>query len=188
MKNLFFISLLLLGAAFMVDAADLVTEKGVTYKNVEIRKIAAGCVQLVHDGGKATVALDDLPENFIAALSIRQRYSLQSLVDIKVGDKVYKKTSINALGNGFVYISHLDGNSKLTLKELPGKYVATFTRKQLDAVNKVVTKKTASAAADNKSTPNKVKKTPAGKEIHIGPRGGRYYINDAGKKVYLRKN
>ena len=187
MEKLVWIGLLLL-SVWLVPAADLVTDAGKKYENVEIRKIAAGCVQIRHKGGEATIALEDLPENFIAALSIRQRYALQSLVDIKVGDKVYKKTSINALGNGFVYISHLDGNSKLTLKELPGKYVATFTRKQLDAVNKVVTKKTASAAADNKSTPNKVKKTPDGKEIHIGPRGGRYYINDAGKKVYLRKN
>jgi len=198
MEKLVWIGLLLL-SVWLVPAADLVTDAGKKYENVEIRKIAAGCVQIRHKGGEATIALEELPENFIAALSIRQRYALQSLVDIKMPDgKVYYKTSIKSLGSGFVFITHLHGNDKIPFKDLPRKYLATFTRRQLEAVNKVPEKKKASAAAapaDSKNaaaTPASAavqdEKTADGRKIYTGPRGGKYYINDAGRKVYLRKN
>ncbi len=202
-----YFAILLLSAGVTAGAADLLTESGRKYTNVEIRKIASGCVQIIADQGEATIALDELPESFIAALSIRQRYALQSLTDIVLKDgTVYRKTSINSLGSGFVFISHLDGNAKIAYKDLPEKYLSTFTRKQLEAVKQTPKKNKSlqTAAAPNTTQVNKnsaavpqnvsqINGTPSGevtkdgKIIYIGPKGGRFYINSNGKKVYIKQ-
>ena len=157
-----FLSVLAVSGVIFCQAADLTTESGKVYKNVELRKIAGGCVQIVHDKGSAAIELYDLPDNFIAALSIRQRYSLQSLADIKlVNGKTYYKTSINSLGGGFISITHLDGIDKIAFKDLPTKYVSTLTRKQIEAISKVHEPK----KEDKKSSAEvKEKKAPAVKK------------------------
>ena len=207
MNKIIFSAILVFASVWLAGAV-LTTESGKKYEDAEIRKIAAGCVQIKHRDGETAIALEELPENFIAALSIRQRYALQSLVDLKMpGGKVYYKTTIKSLGSGFVFITHLHGDDRIAFKDLPRKYLATFTRRQLEAVNKAPEKKTPPAAApagvDKNSAPATapadadknfaavpavpVEKTPDGQVVFTGPRGGKYYINDAGKKVYLRK-
>ena len=187
MKN--FYLLLAAGILFgnVLSGADLKTESGKVYKNVELRRIAGGCVQIVHDEGNATLGLNDLPESFIAALSIRQRYALQSLTDIQVKDgTIYRKTTLESLGSGYVLLNHLGGSAKVAVSDLPPKYRATFTRKQLSVLNMSPEEiKAAAKAAIGNGKPTG-EKTTDGKDIYAGPRGGRFFISSEGKKVYLK--
>ncbi|MBE6369801.1 MAG: hypothetical protein E7056_06560 [Lentisphaerae bacterium] len=168
--------------------ADLKTESGKVYKNVELRRIAGGCVQIVHDDGATTLGLSELPEQFIAALSIRQRHALQSLVDIQVKDgTVYRKTTLESLGGGFVLLNHLGGSVKVAVGDLPAKYRATFTRRQLSILNKTPEEiKAAAQAAIGTGKPTG-EKTADGKDIYVGSRGGRFFVDNDGKKVYLKR-
>ncbi len=198
MKLLLNLAVLALGSSLAV-AADLTTESGKIYRGTELRKISAGCVQIVHADGNATLMLAELPENFIAALSVRQRYALQSLCDIELANgSVYRKTTIAALGNGNVTLLHAAGTIEIPAGQLPKKYLATFTARQLAALKQPNAAPAAPASAPNPSdraasaatapaTAAATETDAAGRTIFTGPRGGRYYLNDSGKKVYLKK-
>ncbi|MBE6403255.1 MAG: hypothetical protein E7039_05990 [Lentisphaerae bacterium] len=171
----------------MLSAADLVLGNGKKYSNAEIQRVLAGCVVVLHDEGKATLLLDDLPDNFIAALSTRQRMGLQDLADVKLADgRLLRKSNILELGNGKVVLSHLEGTTAVDAKELPAKYLATFTRNQRRKLAQTVRN-----AKQEKEHPDvqmpAVERRADGKVIHTGSRGGRYYINASGKRVYLPK-
>lgn len=179
----------LVSAAFCLtaQAADLMTLSGKIYKNVDLRKASAGCVQILHDEGVAAVELNDLPESFIAALSNRQRTDLLNLIDLTLKDgTVYRKCSISGMGGGFIEITHVDGSCKIAFAALPEKIQKVFSRKQLEKIK--ASKQTAARRRSGSTFDPGGDVTTDGKKIHTGPRGGRYYINDNGRKVYLRKN
>lgn len=169
-----------------VSGADLELANGRKYCNVEVQRVLAGCVVIVHDAGKTTLELNDLPDSFIAALSSRQRMGLQDLVDLQLKDgKVYKKTSIVDLGAGKVVLSYLGGTITVAVKDLPEKYLATFTRSQLRKLKERPVNK---QKKDDPNTPAPaVERRADGKVIHTGIRGGKYYINKSGRRVYLPK-
>lgn len=178
--------LLLLAGNGMLSGADLTTISGKVYENAELHKIAAGCVQIVHDNGSATIAWDDLPESFIAALNTRQRNDLLNLADIKLKNgKLLQRCTLEFPGESLVVINHLKGSEKIKLDDLPENLVAVFSRAQIERIQG---RATAQDAGNKKSVQDKPtgEKRPDGKEIYQGPRGGRYYINDSGRKVYIR--
>ena len=173
---------LLLSLSLLVDAADLRAVGGRIYCNAEIVKVAAGHVQIVYDDGNATLSLNDLPENFIAAMSSSQRIALQNMVDLKLpSGKCYYKTSISSLENNVVKLTHLKGTVNIPFDKLPAIYRATFTRKQLASLKKVPEK----ARKIKREAVVTGERTPDNDVIYRGPRGGKYFINDLGKKVYI---
>ena len=181
MNKIFFILVLsLLSSALF--AADLTLENGSVYVQTEVKKCLAGFVYIAYEKGEAKIALNDLPENFIAALNSRQRGALRKGVDLTLADgRAFKHTSVKVMGNNSVTIKHDSGTAVVAFKDLPKKYQATFNRQQL---LKIFNDKTSAQA----NSGNIVGKTADGKIVYSGPRGGRYFINDSGKKVYLRKN
>ena len=181
-----YILFLLFLSAFSGLTADLTTESGKVYTNVELVKAAAGSVIIEHDDGSASIALDDLPDNFIAALSSRQRLAMQSLADIKFKNgKLLKKCVIDKLGDNQLVITHLKGTVTIKFDDLPAKYRALFTRKQLEMV------KSSSVKGKGSSRKGEVKptgeRTTDGRIIYVGSRGGKFFINDQGRRVYLKK-
>ena len=181
-----YILLLFAFAAFSGLAADLTTVSGKVYKNVELVKAAAGSVIIEHDKGTASIALKELPDDFIAALSPRQRMAIQSLADIKLKNgKLLKKCVIEKLGDNQVAITHLNGTVTVNFTDLPAEYRALFTRKQLEML------KSSSLKAKGSSRKGEVKptgeRTADGRIIYVGSRGGKFYINDQGRRVYLKK-
>lgn len=46
---------------------------------------------------------------------------------------------------------------------------------------------TSSSEATSTSSSNKSSTTSSGRDIQTGPRGGKYYINSSGKKVYVKE-
>ncbi len=172
------IFLFLLSSLF---SADLTLESGSVFAQTEVKKCAAGFVYIAYEKGEAKIALNDLPENFIAALNSRQRGALRKGVDLTLADgRVLKNTSVKAMGGKSVTLKHDSGTAVVAFKDLPEKYQATFNRQQL---LKIFNDKTATV-----NSGNIVGKTADGKVVYSGPRGGRYFINDSGRKVYLRKN
>ena len=178
-------------AAFMalllnLPGADLTTESGKVYKNAELLRIAAGSVLIGYDKGTASITLNDLPDNFLAALTARQRIAMQSLADIKlVNGKLLKKCVIDDLADGKVTITHLNGSVTVKFSELPPKYRALFTRRQLEMLNTSEKNKGSSRKSEPKPTGER---TEDGKIIYVGSRGGKFFINEQGKRVYLKKN
>ena len=172
------IFLFLLSSLF---SADLTLESGSVFAKTEVKKCAAGFVYIAYEKGEAKIALNDLPENFIAALNSRQRGALRKGVDLTLADgRVLKNTSVKAMGGKSVTLKHDSGTAVVAFKDLPEKYQATFNRQQL---LKIFNDKTAAA-----NSGNIIGKTADGKIVYSGPRGGRYFINDSGRRVYLRKN
>ena len=183
--NKFLLTLIGVMSVAFLSAADLETLSGTKYINVELKRAVAGCVTIEHDDGSATIMLDDLPESFIAALSSRQRASLQNLADIKLADgTVYSKCSIVMLVDNTVTITHVDGTAEIKVDQLPRCFVATFTRKQLEALKRQPTPE----LADTTSGTPTDQRTVDGRTIYVGPRGGRYYINENGTRGYIRSN
>ncbi len=180
MNKIFFILVFtLFSSAF--SAADLTLENGSVYAQTEVKKCAAGFVYIAYEKGEAKIALNDLPENFIAALNSRQRGALRKGGDLTLADgRTFKNTSVKVMGNKSLTIKHDSGTAVVAFKDLPKKYQATFNRQQL---LKIFNDKTATV-----NSGNIVGKTADGKIVYSGPRGGRYFINDSGKRVYLRKN
>ena len=185
MRNIL-IALLFTAANWTLWAADLKIGSGTVYKNAELRKIAAGCVQIEHDNGTALIAWEDLPDAFIAALSTRQRRELLSLADItlKNGRRLQRCTLV-FIGNSQVEINHLHGTEKVALSDLPGKLISVLSRSQLEkAVAPPGRKAVGSKNGDRIKDTGR--KRPDGKTIYQGPKGGLYYINDDGRKVYIK--
>jgi hypothetical protein len=158
-----------------LSGADLTTESGRVYKNVEVLRCVAGCVQIRHDGGTVNLDWENLPDGFIAALSARQRTELQEFADLTLlNGKVLRKAVISSMGEGYVVFLHLDGKIRVLEKALPKRFLASMTRKQLEDMRR--------KKSDGK--PIALEITPDGKKVYQGKRGGRYYIEN-GRKVYL---
>ena len=173
----FFLCLALCGA-------DLTLADGSVYLNAEIKSCSAGFVLLIHDKGEAKIALEQLPENFIVALSSRQRNSLRNNSDIKFADgRIYKNCTVKSMGLNKVTVKHSQGTVDIPFNELPKYYRATFDNKMLARIR--ADKTSASSAA---KTAEIIGKTAKGDIVYAGPRGGRYYINESNRKVYLRKD
>lgn len=186
LKQKFLLLAAMICGAGALCGADLTTENGKLFKGVEMRKISAGKVHIRHDQGTAVLVLEELPDNFLAALSVRQRFALQSRVDIKLKDgTTYLATSIITLENKKVTIAHRQGTATIPMDQLPAKYLATFTSKQMQALTGIIP----AWAQNNKKSAYPAVKTytdSQGRTIYEGPRGGKYYINDTGKRVYIR--
>ena len=166
-----------LGMAILMElaGADLVTGSGKVYKNVEVVRCVAGCVQIRHDDGMVNLDWENLPDGFIAALPAKQRESLQEFADLTLANgKVLRKAVISSMGEGYVIFLHLDGRTRVPEKALPKRFLASMTRKQLEDMRK--------KKSDDK--PIALEITADGKKVYQGRRGGRYYIEN-GKKVYL---
>ena len=178
------LSCLMLIVALKLAGADLKTVSGRLYRNVEVMKINAGYVHIEHDKGNAAIALNDLPDNFIAALNTHQRKALQSMADIKLkNNTVYRRCTIDSLGNGFINVVYSKGSAKIHYKDLPDKYLATFTRRQLALLHKVP----APAKKPKPRITATSERTEEGRIVYLGPRGGKFYIDESGKRVYLPK-
>ena len=169
-------------ACFIISAADLTLTDGTVYTQAEVKKCAAGFVNILHEKGEAEIALEKLPENFIVALSSRQRNALRKGADIKLADgTLYKNCTVNSMGKNLLTIKHAQGVLEIAFNDLPEYYRATFTRSQLMKISG----DKSSAVGKNASV---IGKTADGKTVYRGPRGGRYYLNTNGRKVYLRKD
>ena len=173
--------LMCLLCAFSGTAADLTLADGRVFKQAELKKCANGFAVIQYEAGEAHIALNDLPENFISALNSRQRNALRKGADLVMADgKVYKGCVVKSMGNNALTVKHSEGVVVLQFKDLPRKYQATFSAKQLLLI--------ANDGTTLEITGNVIGKTSTGKIVYSGPRGGRYFINDAGKRVYLRKD
>lgn len=177
----FIILSLLFVIATMVNAADLTTLDGKVYKYSEVKKCAAGFVYVLYEKGEVKIDLQNLPENFIAALSSRQRNALRKGADLQLADgKFYKNCNVTAMGNNSVTFSHDQGTVTVPFNKLSKNYQATFNHRQIAVIT------------GKKSTPiaggSILGKTADGKIVYSGIRGGRYYNNRNGKKVYLRRD
>ena len=110
-----------------------------------------------------------------------------NLIDITLKDgTVYRKCSISGMGGGSIEITHVDGSCKISFAALPEKIQKVFSRKQLEKIK--ASKQTSARRRSGSTLDPGGDVTADGKKIHTGPRGGRYYVNDNGRKVYLRKN
>ncbi len=63
-----------------LSALDVKTKSGKEYKDVEINRISSSGITIMHEGGSATVPLNDLSDEFIAALTKAQRAQLEKVV------------------------------------------------------------------------------------------------------------
>lgn len=170
---------LLLG--FGVFAADLTLPDGRVFKHTEIKSCMSGFVVIEYENGEGRIALNDLPENFIAALNTRQRSALRNGADLHFSDgRVYKNCIVKKMGNNALTLKHNDGTAVVPFKDLPRNYQALFTAKQLSSI---ANSKTTAVSAGKV-----IGKTTNGKIVYTGPRGGRYVITDAGRKRYLSKD
>ena len=175
--NKFIVGIAAMIALFELMGADLTTSAGKVYKNVEVQRCVAGCVQIRHDDGMANLDWESLPDGFIAALPAAQREELQAFADLTLANgKVLRKAVIASMGEGYIIFLHLEGRTRVPEKALPGKFAASMTRKQLETMRK--------KKADDK--PLALEMTPDGKPVYRGKRGGRYYIEN-GRRVYLPK-
>lgn len=169
---------------FTASAADLTLADGTVYANAELKKCAGGFIHVLHEKGEAKIALENIPENFIAALSSRQRNALRNGADIKLADGlVYKNCTVQSMGKNILTVKHAQGTLEISFSELPAYYRATFNRSQLAKISG-----TPSAVADSVAKNNAIGKTANGQLVYTGPRGGRYYFNERGRKVYLKKD
>lgn len=158
-----------------LPAADLTTETGRTYLNVEVLRCVAGCVQIRHDNGMANLDWNDLPDIFIAALSNKQRENLQEFADLTLANgRVLQKACVVSLSYGHAIFLHTGGRTRVPVKALPRKFIVSLTRKQYDLLHKKKVDK----------QPAVVEVTADGRTVYRGSRGGRYYL-DNGRKVYL---
>ena len=158
-----------------LSGADLTVESGRVYKNVEVLRCVAGCVQIRHDDGTVNLDWETLPDGFIAALPAKQRESLQEFADLTLPNgKVLRKAVISSMGEGYVVFLHLDGRTRVPEKALPKRFFASMTRKQLENMRR----------KKSDDQPIALEITADGKKVYKGKRGGRYYIEN-GKKVYL---
>ena len=158
-----------------LSGADLTVESGRVYKNVEVLRCVAGCVQIRHDDGTVNLDWETLPDGFIAALPAKQRESLQEFADLTLPNgKVLRKAVISSMGEGYVVFLHLDGRTRVPEKALPKRFFASMTRKQLENMRR----------KKSDDQPIALEITADGKKVYNGKRGGRYYIEN-GKKVYL---
>lgn len=175
--NKFILGVILLSALLNLPGADLSTPDGKSYKNVEVLRCVAGCVQIRHDDGLANLDWEALPDEFIAALPARMREDLQSFADLTLANgKVLRKAVIASMGEGYIIFLHLNGRTRVPEKALPPKFAASMTRKQLESMRR--------KKSDEKPVPLEI--TADGKKVYRGKRGGRYYIEN-GRKVYLPK-
>ena len=162
-------------------SADLTLADGRVFKQAELKKCADGFAVIQYDKGEVSIALNDLPENFIAALNSRQRNALRKGADLVMADgKVYKGCIVKGMGGNSLTLKHNDGIVVLQFKDLPRNYQATFSSKQLLLISGEKTTLEISG--------NVAGKTANGRIVYAGPRGGKYFINDTGKRVYLRKD
>ena len=170
--------------SLLASAADLTLADGTVYANAELKKCAGGFIYLQHEKGEAKIALENIPENFIAALSSRQRNALRNGADIKLADgMVYKNCTVQSMGKTLLTIKHAQGTLEISFSELPEYYRATFTSSQLAKIYGQ-----APSAAGSAAQTQILGKTANGQLVYSGPRGGRYYVNERGRKVYLKKD
>ena len=175
--NKIILSLLLAAAVLSMPGADLTAETGKVYKNMEVMRCVAGCVQIRHDDGLANLDWESLPDEFIAALPAKMREELQAFADLTLANgKVLRKAVIVSLGEGYVIFLHLGGRTRVPEKALPKRFLTSMTRKQLEEMRR--------KKSDDK--PIALEITPDGKKVYRGKRGGRYYIEN-GRKIYLPK-
>lgn len=169
-------------ASFSVSSADLTLVDGTVYTHAELKKCSAGFVYILHEKGEAKIALENIPGNFIAALNARQRNALRNGADIKLANgAVYKNCTVKKMGRNLLTVKHAQGILDIAFTDLPEYYRATFNRSQLLKISGDT------SAAVGKNV-NVIGKTAAGQTVYAGPRGGRYYINDRGRRVYLKKD
>ena len=167
--------------AFAANSADLSLPDGRVFKQTELKKCADGFALIQHEKGEERIALNDLPENFIAALNSRQRNALRKNAILLMSDgKVYKKCIVKAMGSNALTIKHEEGIAVLQFKDLPRNYQATFTAKELLLISGEKTTLEISGKV--------IGKTANGMIVYSGPRGGKYFINERGRRVYLNKD
>lgn len=196
-------------------SADLTTRSGRVLAHAALETVAAGRVLIVCDEGEISLPLTDLPDNFLVALSDRQRLALQKDSDlVLVSGKTYRRITVLAVGNHQLRISYAEGEAIVPETELPPIFLSILTTKQRRLLTSPMLTLLLNPSADSQKTApsdtgsssetaaasSNVNSTSAGtvgtglatgvasggRTIYTGPRGGHYYINSKGNKVYVK--
>ncbi len=206
----------LLSLTIPLYCADLTTKSGKFLTNAALKTAAAGCVLILHDGGETSLPLSELPDNFLVALSDYQRSALQKDSDlVLVSGKTYRQIVVVSAGNHQLQLTHADGEAIVAETELPSSFRSILTEKQRRLLtapsltrlksplapsnnfsSSVQTSDSVAVSSANAITATTLSQidqnssssatTSNGRTIYTGPRGGHYYINSKGNKVYVK--
>lgn len=181
-----------------VRAEDLVLKSGKVYRNFQVHKAVSSGLAITHDDGVATVPYAELPD------ALRGKYlpPAQAAAPASSATSGAAAPAPAAPAPAAPVYWQSAGSKKVHNSSC--RYYRRSSGEMVSGLNGGTdcklcggTKASGAAApapAPAAGTPSAAPAPAAGlgdaaapKEIKVGPRGGRYYIDSQGKKVYIRK-
>lgn len=193
-------------------ADDLVLKSGKIYKNFRFYKVDASGLAVTHEYGAATIPFSDLPDSLREKYSEQEKkFEAEKQARAEARRKQRETETHKPETNA---IPAEEPKKPLSKTETAGiaekKYWQTAGTKKVHnascryyrkssgemvsglngGTNCKICGGTGSGPFERQTTPAKSNETPGytgPNTIHVGPRGGRYYINSHGKKTYIRR-